>query len=155
MHFFFDEPTTSLDSTVSADLMRVIRNLANYNRSIICILHQPSALIGSMLDKLILLAKGQVIYFGGYREGVSYFTTSPYSFKFAENSNPFDFFVNIASSLTKGNDSNVVPPEVPALEIQAVVLVVAARQRSPSPMRAPISTVSLPSVSTLSSEEAI
>ena len=45
--------------------MRVIRNIANTGRTVLCTIHQPSSHLFSMFDALLLLKKGgEVVYFG-------------------------------------------------------------------------------------------
>ena len=58
--------------------MRVIRRIASTGRSVICTIHQPSAEVFYMFDRLLLLAPGGYqVYFGpiGHRgaELVSFF----------------------------------------------------------------------------------
>ncbi|KAF7127841.1 hypothetical protein RHSIM_Rhsim11G0101100 [Rhododendron simsii] len=39
---FMDEPTTGLDARAAAIVMRVVKNVANMGRTIVCTIHQPS-----------------------------------------------------------------------------------------------------------------
>jgi ABC-type multidrug transport system ATPase subunit len=60
-----DEPTSGLDSRSAAIVMRVIRNMANTGRTVICTVHQPSSEIFFSFDDLLLLQKGgHMVYFG-------------------------------------------------------------------------------------------
>ena len=38
---FLDEPTTGLDSAIAHEVMSAVRNLANFNRTVIATIHQP------------------------------------------------------------------------------------------------------------------
>lgn len=106
---FLDEPTSGLDSLVSLDVMSAVRNLADQQRTILCTIHQPSAMIGFMFDKLMLLSKGRTVYFGDYSEATHWFVQSPHAFPFDEASNPFDFLVAVAGSAQPDKDHNTVP----------------------------------------------
>ena len=53
-----DEPTSNLDSSAAARVMRAIKNVANSGRTIICTVHQPSAELFFMFDDLLLLQRG-------------------------------------------------------------------------------------------------
>ena len=45
--------------------MRVVRNIVNNNRTIVCTIHQPSAEIFLHFDELLLLKRGgSTIYYG-------------------------------------------------------------------------------------------
>ncbi|CAH9083117.1 unnamed protein product [Cuscuta europaea] len=62
---FMDEPTTGLDSTAAAIIMRTIRNIVDTGRTIVCTIHQPSIDIFEAFDELLLMIQGgQEVYFG-------------------------------------------------------------------------------------------
>jgi ABC-type multidrug transport system ATPase subunit/ABC-type multidrug transport system permease subunit len=62
---FLDEPTTGLDSRAAQTVMRVVRRIARSGRSVICTIHQPSAELFYLFDRLVLLAPGgHQIFFG-------------------------------------------------------------------------------------------
>jgi ABC-type multidrug transport system ATPase subunit len=63
---FLDEPTTGLDSRAAQTVMRVVRRIARSGRSVICTIHQPSAELFYLFDRLVLLASGgHQVFFGG------------------------------------------------------------------------------------------
>lgn len=60
-----DEPTSGLDSTSAVALMRILDKLAKRGgKTIITSIHQPSSAVFFGFDKLMLLADGNVVYFG-------------------------------------------------------------------------------------------
>ncbi|EXB53833.1 Pleiotropic drug resistance protein 3 [Morus notabilis] len=62
---FMDEPKTGLDARAAAIVMRIVRNVVDTGRTVVCTIHQPSIDIFEAFDELILLNPGgQVIYFG-------------------------------------------------------------------------------------------
>jgi ABC-type multidrug transport system ATPase subunit/ABC-type multidrug transport system permease subunit len=62
---FLDEPTTGLDSRAAQTVMRVVRRIARSGRSVICTIHQPSAELFFLFDRLVLLASGgHQMFFG-------------------------------------------------------------------------------------------
>ncbi|KAJ7928748.1 hypothetical protein B0H13DRAFT_2181709 [Mycena leptocephala] len=62
---FLDEPTSGLDSQSAWAIMLFLRQLAANGQAILCTIHQPSAELFQMFDRLLLLRKGgQVVYFG-------------------------------------------------------------------------------------------
>lgn len=105
---FLDEPTTGLDSSISLEVMSAVRNLADQNRTVICTIHQPSIATFNLFDKLLLLAKGRIIYFGSVSKVTDYFTNSVFQFNFKTNSNPADFVVAIAGGFVPDNQGNQV-----------------------------------------------
>jgi ABC-type multidrug transport system ATPase subunit len=77
-----DEPTSGLDARAAQIVMRVVRNIGNSMRTIVCTIHQPSAEIFLHFDELLLLKRGgQQIYTGPLgRESatlVDYFQSIP------------------------------------------------------------------------------
>ncbi|OIW22265.1 P-loop containing nucleoside triphosphate hydrolase protein [Coniochaeta ligniaria NRRL 30616] len=62
---FVDEPTSGLDSQTSWAVVSLLEKLAKAGQSILCTLHQPSAMLFQRFDRLLLLADGgKTVYFG-------------------------------------------------------------------------------------------
>ncbi|KAE9393362.1 hypothetical protein BT96DRAFT_924054 [Gymnopus androsaceus JB14] len=62
---FLDEPTSGLDSQSAWAIMDFLRSLAKNGQAILCTIHQPSAELFQVFDRLLLLRKGgQTVYFG-------------------------------------------------------------------------------------------
>ncbi|PPQ86500.1 hypothetical protein CVT25_008244 [Psilocybe cyanescens] len=62
---FLDEPTSGLDSQSAWAIMEFLRNLADNGQAILCTIHQPSAELFQVFDRMLLLKKGgKTVYFG-------------------------------------------------------------------------------------------
>ena len=55
---FLDEPTSGLDAQSAWNIVRFLRKLADQGQAILCTIHQPSALLFSTFDRLLLLERG-------------------------------------------------------------------------------------------------
>jgi ABC-type multidrug transport system ATPase subunit len=76
---FLDEPTTGLDSFTATSVMETLGDLARKdNRTVISTIHQPNSDIFDMFDRLVLLAKGKIIYFNQASLSVEYFGSIGY-----------------------------------------------------------------------------
>lgn len=92
---FLDEPTTGLDSYTSTQLMTILKDLAKSGRVVIQTIHQPNSEIFVMFDKLMLLAKGKVIYFNESSLSRDYF--KKIDFICPNLANPADYYMLIMS----------------------------------------------------------
>ena len=88
---FLDEPTTGLDSNISYEVMAAVRNLANQNRTVVCTIHQPSHDVFALFDTLLILSRGEHVYFGSTTECIKYFTSDLLSYDYVRDTNPADF----------------------------------------------------------------
>ncbi|KAL4735384.1 ABC-2 type transporter-domain-containing protein [Aspergillus similis] len=62
---FLDEPTSGLDSQSSWTICSFLRKLSDHGQAVLATIHQPSALLFQMFDRLLLLGKGgKTVYFG-------------------------------------------------------------------------------------------
>ena len=55
---FLDEPTSGLDGQSAWNIVRFLKKLADQGQAILCTIHQPSSLLFSSFDRLLLLEKG-------------------------------------------------------------------------------------------------
>ncbi|XP_032515197.2 ATP-binding cassette subfamily G member 4-like [Danaus plexippus] len=90
---FLDEPTSGLDSSISKQLVYLLHLLARQGRTVIISMHQPSALVLHMVDKLYGIVAGRCAYMGSVSLLLPYLnqmnlTCPPYH-------NPVDFFIEI------------------------------------------------------------
>lgn len=97
---FLDEPTSGLDSTTALRIVDILQDIAQAGKTVITTIHQPSSRLFHKFDKLILLGKGSLLYFGKASEAMGYFTSigcSPLIFM-----NPAEFLLDLANGNTSG-----------------------------------------------------
>ncbi|XP_049868321.1 ATP-binding cassette subfamily G member 4-like [Pectinophora gossypiella] len=61
---FLDEPTTGLDVVSIRQLVVLLRLLSRQGRTIICTIHQPSASLFALFDRVYVVARGMCCYQG-------------------------------------------------------------------------------------------
>ncbi|KAG3110032.1 hypothetical protein PI125_g10386 [Phytophthora idaei] len=116
-----DEPTSGLDSSSAHSVVQLMKDLADHGRIVVLSIHQPSARSFLLLDKIMLLGKGKLLYSGEPAESKSYF--QELGFKCPEHENIADFILDIAS------DTNNIP------------MIRSRMKREPSPVSSKPSTV--------------
>ncbi|KAI1175188.1 hypothetical protein F4777DRAFT_338443 [Nemania sp. FL0916] len=93
MAIFLDEPTSGLDATSASSIMRTLKAIARLGISVIVIIHQPRLEIFEMLDELILLGNGQIMYEGSEDRVQEYFQNV--GFQFPKHANTGDVITDI------------------------------------------------------------
>ncbi|KAG2554675.1 ABC transporter G family member 22-like isoform X1 [Panicum virgatum] len=104
---FLDEPTSGLDSTTALRIIQLLHDIAEDGKTVITTIHQPSSRLFHKFDKLILLGKGSLLYFGKASEAMPYFQSIGCTPFIAMN--PAEFLLDLAN----GNTNDVsVPSEL-------------------------------------------
>ncbi|KAJ8900428.1 hypothetical protein K2173_025205 [Erythroxylum novogranatense] len=65
---FLDEPTSGLDSTSAHSVIEKVHNIARSGSTVILTIHQPSSRVQLLLDHLIILARGQLMFQGSLKD---------------------------------------------------------------------------------------
>ncbi|XP_077223793.1 ABC transporter G family member STR2-like [Tasmannia lanceolata] len=65
---FLDEPTSGLDSTSAQSVIEKVHHIARSGSTVILTIHQPSYRIQMLLDHLIILARGQLVFQGAPKD---------------------------------------------------------------------------------------
>lgn len=69
-----DEPTSGLASEDAANVMKLLRKLADGGRTILLTIHQPSQRVYRMMDNALYLAAGEQVYYGpAYPDSMFFF----------------------------------------------------------------------------------
>ncbi|XP_071455034.1 ATP-binding cassette sub-family G member 1 [Hetaerina americana] len=92
-----DEPTTGLDSSSCTQCVNLLKHLAKDGRTIICTIHQPSALILGMFDHLYIVAEGYCTYQGSVA-GLLPFISRTADLHCPQYHNPADFIMEMLSN---------------------------------------------------------
>ncbi|XP_022742221.1 ABC transporter G family member 22-like [Durio zibethinus] len=104
---FLDEPTSGLDSTTALRTIQTLQDIAEAGKTVVTTIHQPSSRLFHKFDKLILLGKGSLLYFGKASEVMVYFSSIGCSPLIAMN--PAEFLLDLAN----GNINDIsVPSEL-------------------------------------------
>lgn len=75
--------------------MRCLQKIAQMGIGVVCVLHQPSVDIYDMIDELVLLSKGHIVYHGPREEVDKYFQIL--GFRLPERTNPAEYLIDVIS----------------------------------------------------------
>jgi len=135
---FLDEPTSGLDSASAYEVVKHAQSIAAENRIIISTIHQPSADVFFMFNKLLLLTKGRVAYFGNTADVIEHFASIGHACP--QYNNPADFLLGLVNVDFSGDKAQVedivnayrkVRPSAPPEACTATVLPLPVRQCPP------------------------
>ncbi|KAJ6746065.1 ABC TRANSPORTER G FAMILY MEMBER 28 [Salix koriyanagi] len=124
---FLDEPTSGLDSTTALKTVQLLQDMAVGGKTVVTTIHQPSSRLFHKFDKLILLGKGSLLYFGKSSEAMLYFSSIGCNPLIAMN--PAEFLLDLAN----GNINDVSVPSELEDKVQIGNSDAGKRNRKPSP----------------------
>ncbi|KAJ8649626.1 hypothetical protein MRB53_002649 [Persea americana] len=124
---FLDEPTSGLDSTTALRIVQMLHDIAEDGKTVVTTIHQPSSRLFHKFDKLILLGKGSLLYFGKASEAMVYFSSIGCSPLIAMN--PAEFLLDLAN----GNVNDVSVPSELEDKVQMENSEAETRNGKPSP----------------------
>ncbi|KAL0085199.1 ABC-2 type transporter-domain-containing protein [Phycomyces blakesleeanus] len=106
---FLDEPTSGLDAQSCFNIIRFIRKLADAGWPVLCTIHQPSAILFSHFDHLLLLVRGgKTAYYGEIgpdaRTMIDYFQSNGGPVCPPE-ANPAEYILEVVGAGTAGKAS--------------------------------------------------
>lgn len=96
---FVDEPTSGLDSKTAEDVVDILSNLARAGRTVICTIHQPSWSIFQTFDRIMLLSKGNLMFYDRTERISDFFRGM--NFVVPEFENPADYYMRILQESSK------------------------------------------------------
>ncbi|KAJ3023038.1 hypothetical protein HKX48_004520 [Thoreauomyces humboldtii] len=93
---FLDEPTTGLDSNTANSIVEMMKGFATKTgKTIIMTIHMPRETILDMIDKVALISKGRMVWFGPAKDALAHFENLGH--KCPKQTNPADFFLDLIS----------------------------------------------------------
>jgi ATP-binding cassette subfamily G (WHITE) protein 2 len=96
---FLDEPTSGLDSTTALSLMHTMKDLVERGEcTVVCTIHQPQTKIFNIIDNLLLMKMGEIVYQGACAKAEQYFAEAGYPCP--DKMNPADHMLDC---VTMGN----------------------------------------------------
>ncbi|KAL7066273.1 ABC-2 type transporter family protein [Cryptosporidium serpentis] len=90
---FIDEPTSGLDAFLSLQILQLLLKLAKSGRTIVCSVHQPRSQIFQSFSEILLLSKGESIFYGSVKDCIDFFEMNDYTVP--QNYNPSDYFLDL------------------------------------------------------------
>ncbi|THU73650.1 hypothetical protein C4D60_Mb04t25090 [Musa balbisiana] len=124
---FLDEPTSGLDSTTALRTIQVLNDIAESGKTVVTTIHQPSSRLFHRFDKLILLGRGSLLFFGRASKAMAYFASIGCVPLIAMN--PAEFLLDLAN----GNINDVTLPSELEEKVQSRNLGGSTRNTKPSP----------------------
>ncbi|KAH6797353.1 ABC-2 type transporter family protein [Perilla frutescens var. hirtella] len=90
---FLDEPTSGLDSTSAHSVIEKVHDIARSGSTVILTIHQPSSRIQLLLDHMIILARGQLMYQGPPKDVALHLDRM--SRKMPKGENAIEYFIDV------------------------------------------------------------
>ena len=90
---FLDEPTSGLDSTSAQSVIEKVHDIARTGSTVVLTIHQPSHRIQLLLDHLIILARGQLMYQGSPKDVGLHLVRM--GRKLPNGENPIEFLIDV------------------------------------------------------------
>lgn len=100
-----DEPTSGLDASTALRIVKTLKNEAKRGMSVIATIHQPSAALFFLFDRVIVLSEGHCVFNGAPSEVKEYFGS--FGLQMNRYSNPADKLSIIASEPKRALNSAI------------------------------------------------
>ncbi|XP_027362845.1 ABC transporter G family member 17-like [Abrus precatorius] len=102
---FLDEPTSGLDSTSAHSVIEKVHHIARSGSTVILTIHQPSSRIQLLLDHLIILARGQLMFQGSPKDVSLHLARM--SLKVPKGENPIEHLIDVIQEYDQRCDVGV------------------------------------------------
>merc|ERR1712106_516711 len=102
---FCDEPTSGLDSYMAGHVVEMMREMANRGRTAITTIHQPSSILFSHFNKILLVAEGRTAYIGNISEANPFLASCGYPCP--PFYNPADHFIETLTIVPSDRDRSL------------------------------------------------
>ncbi|KAH3766899.1 ABC transporter G family protein [Pelomyxa schiedti] len=117
---FLDEPTSGLDSSTAFSLIQTLVKIARAKqRTVVMSIHQPRSNIYHLFDNAMVLAHGEMVFFGPAQTAVDFFSEA--GFPCPAHYNPADFVIdtvkNIATVKQICAKKDLITAKLPPAEI--------------------------------------
>jgi ABC-type multidrug transport system ATPase subunit len=94
---FLDEPTSGLDSVAAFSVVEAVKRLAeNKKCTVMATIHQPSTETFEMFTHLLIIAKGQTVYFGERDAAIQHFADLGHPIP--NHANPSDVYLRLTNT---------------------------------------------------------
>lgn len=106
-NLFLDEPTSGLDAESALQVMEFLKTYAREaaGRRVILTIHQPSSFIWQLIDNVVLLAKGKIMYQGSRVNMEKFFAANKYPTP--QGWNPADHYVTMVNDEFRNHTASV------------------------------------------------
>lgn len=98
---FLDEPTSGLDSTSAHSVMEKVHDIARSGSTVVLTIHQPSSRIQLLLEHVIILARGQLVYQGAPKGIVAHL--GRIGRKVSKGENPMEYFIDVVQEYDRSD----------------------------------------------------
>eukprot|EP00668_Euglena_longa_P010682 GGOE01012939.1.p1 GENE.GGOE01012939.1~~GGOE01012939.1.p1 ORF type:complete len:1397 (-),score=415.61 GGOE01012939.1:676-4659(-) len=95
---FLDEPTSGLDPLAAQRVLNALQAVRQSGRTVICTLHQPTSESFALLDRLMVLQAGRMIFFGEPQQVSLYFGAIPGVLPYDERKNAATWMMKVIKS---------------------------------------------------------
>ncbi|KAL5556681.1 hypothetical protein UlMin_038917 [Ulmus minor] len=140
---FLDEPTSGLDSTSAHQVIEKVSHIARSGSTVILTIHQPSSRILVLLDHLIVLARGQLMYQGAPKDVASFLRRMDRKVPAGENA--IEYLIDVIQEYDQSElgveamenfaRTGLKPPKVAEAEAEGDISISTVIMPSPTPPR--------------------
>jgi ABC-type multidrug transport system ATPase subunit len=98
------ELTSGLDAFTALNIVDTLASLAHkQRRTVVCTIHQPRTEIFDLLDRILLLVAGRVVFAGSPKASIAFLEANGYALPKAVN--PADFLIDLVRTDSKADYS--------------------------------------------------